>query len=412
MKISPILLCLCLAPLSVHASEGQDAGEQSTSSAPSTSDSKADVEEPDPFVDDDWNAFSPEQQAAFEKRERRHILHNSWGGAVGGFRVVDAGSGAAGAFRVLLGNTGFVTNDWLAEGRHGHSGNVLALSWTLRDDLEVYGAATHRQDTIWTSGRRAFQLPGETTLGAKYFRSPLPWLTVGGDARVEIPFNTVVNAGGILGGTGAGLRASVTADLREYDGTLIEGVDLPILARLNLGYTFNNSSALARRLEQERYDELPTNGGEARRPYGEETRHLLGPVERFGLQMDRVDRFTFAAGFEAPITLPGIQTTISPIAEWVLDIPVNRQGFSCPEEEPGGPDACLADVGAAAFRQSLLLGVRVLPQFRGLNAFAAVELGLTGVHRAVRELAPQAPYRVLFGFSYAHDRTMRRRTDG
>jgi hypothetical protein len=35
--------------------------------------------------------------------------------------------------------------------------------------------------------------------------------------------------------------------------------------------------------------------------------------------------------------------------------------------------------------------------------FAAVEIGLSGVHTHVLELAPQRPYSLLFGIGYAHD---------
>jgi len=53
------------------------------------------------------------------------------------------------------------------------------------------------------------------------------------------------------------------------------------------------------------------------------------------LQIDRVDRFRIGLGIEAPIVAienagdAGADFVISPIAEYILDIPVNRQGYSC-----------------------------------------------------------------------------------
>ncbi|MBX3271277.1 MAG: OmpA family protein [Sandaracinaceae bacterium] len=361
--------------------------------------------------------------AARAFRERRHVLHNTIQGSVGGFHIVDPGSGAAGAFRAQLGLQFFFIDGWLtlpdapptASNSHSHVGGTLSLSWNPFDFLELYASIASWANSNEQEEPNLFQVLGDTLFGIKawYRFEDAPILSIGGDLSVGF-LNTVGDIGLVGDSTSVGLRANLGLDLRELENPV------PFIARLNLQYWFDNSSALIGSVERARYDALPPSD---RRPCPadpalgncEEDRHLVTRVERYSLQIDRVDRFRVGLGIEAPITvMPDF--TISPIAEWVLDIPVNRQGYSCLDTSvggivPTGEDACLRGRNATggefdraeAFEQWLTLGVRVMPPLRGMSVFVAVDIGLTGTYTFVRELSGKEPYNVRLGFAWAFD---------
>jgi len=372
--------------------------------------------------DADEDETDVEAQQAY--RERRHVLHNTIDGSVGGLHIVDPGSGAAGAFRAQLGIQFFFADGWLtlqdapvdASESHSHVGGTLSLSWNPWDFIEFFASITSFANSNDQEDPALFQVLGDTIFGIKGFYrfEDAPILAIGGDLTVGF-LNTVGDIGLVGDSTSVGLRAHVGLDLRE-----LEDDNIPFIARLNLQYWFDNSAALVSAVERARYNALPPSD---RRPCPEdpdlgnceEDRHLITRVERYSLQIDRVDHFRIGLGLEAPI--PVMQDfTISPIAEWALDIPVNRQGYSCLDTSvggvvPDGDDACLRGRNAGgdefdradAFEQTLTLGVRVMPPLRGLSIFAAVDIGLTGTNRFVRELSGQEPYMVRLGFGYAYD---------
>lgn len=355
-----------------------------------------------------------DREAAEAYRERRHVLHNSWGGSVGGIHVVDAGSGAAAAFRAQLGIDFFFADGWLTlpgagtDQNHSHIGGSLSLSWNPFDFIEIFASLRSWANSNAQEDPNLFQVLGDTIFGIKgyYHFESIPWLTLGGDLSLGF-LNTVGDIGLVGDSTSFGIRANATADLRELENAI------PLITRLNLQYWFDNSAALVGQVERARYNALTDP-----RPCPEdpalgtcmEDRHLLTRVERYSLQIDRVDHFRIAVGVEAPIRVMD-DFHIAPIAEWVLDIPTNRQGYSClfipgvgtPDMPAVGQDGCLDKQGFDAFEQILTLGVRVTPPLRGLSIFAAVDIGLTGVNTFVRELSGQEPYDVRFGVGYAFD---------
>ncbi|HJL19148.1 MAG TPA: OmpA family protein [Sandaracinaceae bacterium LLY-WYZ-13_1] len=354
-----------------------------------------------------------EEQQAY--RERRHIMHNTWNGSVGGIHVVDAASGAPGAFRAQLGLDFFFVDGWLtlpdapagASNSHSHIGGSLSLSWTPFEFLEIYASLASWANSNEQENPNLFQVLGDTLFGVKawYQVEGAEFLYLGGDIGLGF-LNTVGDIGLVGESTSFGIRGNVTADLRELEDAV------PFIARLNLQYWFDNSQALVDDVEAARYAALPDPRP---CPMGDvegdcmEDRHLVTRVERYSLQIDRVDRFRIALGLEAPLRVME-DFYINPLAEWVLDIPVNRQGYSClyipgvgTDEPAAGQDGCLDRQGASAFEQTLTLGVRVMPPLRGLEIFAAVDIGLTGVNTFVRELSGQEPYDVRLGFGYAFD---------
>lgn len=358
-----------------------------------------------------------DEEAQHAWRERRHVVHNSWQGSVGGIHVIDAGSGAPGAFRAQLGIDFFFVDGWLTLNEamaaglpsdHSHIGGSLSVSWNPWEFLEFYASIASWANSNAQENPELFQVLGDTLLGVKGNYRVLPWLAIGGDLSVGL-LNTVGDIGLVGDSTSFGIRANATADLRELGESAI-----PLIARLNLQYWFDNSQALIESVEQARYGALldprdcPTiSGGMGN---CQEDRHLVTRIERYALQIDRTDRFTIGVGFEAPIRVMK-DFHISPIAEWMLNIPVNRQGFSClfiegagtPGVPAAGEDGCLDRQGFSAFEQTLTLGVRVLPPLRGLSILAAVDIGLTGVNTFVRELSGQEPYNVMLAVGYAFD---------
>jgi len=339
-------------------------------------------------------------------RSRRFPLHNSWFGSVGGIHVVDAGSGPSESFRVQLLTDFFSANSFLTPGAdHSHIGGSLSVSWSPWDFLELYGAiASYANSTSDPAAQpQLFQVLGDSRLGVKGYYHILPFLTVGGDLSLSL-LNTVGDIGLVLGSTSVGIRGNLTADLRNLDSAI------PLIARLNLQYYVDNSSNLTNDVEQARYAGLPTTGADAARPFGDETRQLLTRFERYSLGINRTDFFHIGIGLEAPLEVM-TDFTISPILEWTLSTPVNRQGYNClylPDPTDGsrpvaGDDGCLARQGFNSFPSTLTLGARVLPPVRGLSITLAADIGTSGMSTFVRELAGNAPYDVILGLGYAFD---------
>lgn len=338
-------------------------------------------------------------------RHRRFALHNTWGGSVGGIHVVDAGSGPSQSFRVGLLTNFFFQNGFLGPADdHSHIGGSLSLSWTPFDFIEIYASIASYANSNLLESPQLFQVLGDTLIGIKGYYEVVPWLTIGGDVSVQL-LNTVGDIGLVMSSTSVGIRLNAAMDLRA-----LEGVEIPLIARLNLQYYVDNSAVLTDSVEHARYDALPTSGADARRPYGDEDRHLLSRVERFALGINRTDFFNIGIGVEIPIeAMPDFY--IDPILEWVVAVPVNRQGYNCLfiPATPGGTvpaagvDGCLEHQGFGAMPSTLTIGVRVQPPFRGLGITLAADIGTSGMNSFVRELSPNAPYDIILGLSYAYD---------
>jgi OmpA-OmpF porin, OOP family len=266
------------------------------------------------------------------------------------------------------------------------------------DFIEIYGAISSYANSNPRENPDLFQVLGDSTLGLKAYYEVLPFLTIGGNVHVDL-LNTVGDIGLVAESTSFGIGVNASLDLRGLDAPV------PLIARLNFEYYLDNSSALTNVTERQRYEALP----DPVVPYENESRNLLSRIERFSLGINRTDFFNIGIGLEAPFTIM-TDFTISPIAEWVVGVPVNRSGYSCliipTDPSPGsvgGADGCLDRIGFDAFPSTVTLGVRVMPPFRGLSITAAVDIGTTGMNRFVRELAGNAPYDVILGFGYAFD---------
>ena len=342
-------------------------------------------------------------------RARLFLAQNTYLGPVGGLRVVDAGSGAPGSFRVQLLTDFFFASDFIQpEDDADHIGGSLSISWTVHEMIELFASVQSYANYNDTGDPELFQVLGDTHLGIKAFYRVLPFLTVGGDLDLAL-LNTVGDIGLVFKSTSFGIRGNLTADLRGLPNPV------PFVARLSLQYFFDNSNKLVEDVEQARFNNLDDPAmasGDCETDEECERRHLLTPVERFALGINRTDFFNIGLGLEAPIRVAE-DFYIQPMVEWIWSIPVNRQGYTCLRtEDPtdpslpiSGDEGCVDVFGVRSFPMDLVLGVRVLPPVKGLSFLAAADIGLTGKSQDdfVRELAPNAPYNIYLGLAYAYD---------
>jgi outer membrane protein OmpA-like peptidoglycan-associated protein len=237
---------------------------------------------------------------------------------------------------------------------------------------------------------------GDAHLFAKGYFSPLPFLTVGGDLEVALT-NAIGAVGYQADATSVGLRANASSDLRKLK------TPIPLIVRFNLRYYFDQTAHLIRNVETARYLTL-TNAA----PRDSEFRHLLTPSERFAYRVNRVDALSLNFGFEVPLTIVK-DVLLSPIAEWNVAMPVNRQGYDCLLTfAANDPDGCLANEGFSARSSTFTLGLRAQPKVPGLGVLLALDVATSGSKTTVRELAPNAPYAFYIGLSYAYDAFMKR----
>lgn len=316
---------------------------------------------------------------------------NAFSGPTGGIRVVDAGSGPKGTFRLALNSEFFIISNYLVDGDEVHrfAGN-LSLTVTPTRYLEVFASA--EVTSAWSNSNdpRLIQRVADVLVGLKGFYPIKPWATLGGDMSLFFP-GGVGDASATFRGTSIRLDGNVSLDLREHARR-----DAPIILRFNAGYFFDNTANLVRGIEDQRFAAL---GGVVPRPL--ESRHLVTSFERLAYGVNRVDTVHLATGLEVPLRARNVG--LHPIVEWQWDIPVNRQGYVCPSATPSSSDGCLADEGLKAFPMLLTAGLRILSPPRGLAFTVGVDIGLTGARTFVRELEPTVPYNVVLGIGYAFD---------
>lgn len=326
--------------------------------------------------------------------------YNTYMGPTGGLHVVDAGGGATSSFRAQLALDFFFSNGFInPDDDAKHIGGSLSLSWTVAEFAEIWASIQSYANSNETGDPSLFQVLGDTQVGFKGFYRVLPFFTIGGDLSLSL-LNTVGDIGVVFKSTSVGLRANASLDLRGLDNAI------PFIARFNLQYYFDNSSNLVSDVENQRFANLTDPAMERR----DEFRHLVTDVERYGLQINRTDFLNLGLGFEAPLRVME-DFYIHPLVEWTWNIPVNRQGYDCLfiPAEPGsdtpaeGQDGCLDRQGVSSFPMNLTLGLRVAPPVKGLSFLLAADIGLTGKKDFVRELAPNAPYNLYLGMSYAYD---------
>lgn len=349
--------------------------------------------------------------AASDDDERARSLHEvptPWG-PTGLLHTPSAMTGAAGTFRLGFYLDWFSTSSFLCTSdypctnskgqlingdgtgdKHDHIGSSIVVSATFIEGLEGYVGARVYANSNDSASPQLLQVLGDTTLGLKYVRAIGSGLVnIGGGA--EVLFLNGTGGIGLSGdGTSFRLRALSTFALDKTESKT------PLRFHLGLAYLFDNSGNVVTDVEDAR---TARNGGK---------RTLITRQERYGLGINKVDRFEVALGAEGLLA----EDRVRPFLEYSLGLPMNRQGFECPKPTQvgtsgGSSDGCLGlDNSFSVVPSKLTLGVRGYPfkgGFSGINMMAAFDLGVTGVNKPIAEVAPQAPWTLWLGFGLAVD---------
>jgi outer membrane protein OmpA-like peptidoglycan-associated protein len=175
----------------------------------------------------------------------------------------------------------------------------------------------------------------------------------------------------------AAVRLLGTAD---YSNRVEPGRRLPLRVHFNLSYIFDNSGGLVEAEENKRGERL--------------TR-----VERFGLNVSRVDQLVPAFGIE------GVFKYVNPFVEWSIDIPANRQNYACSTADLNASDVCLDSNGAfEAVPARLTVGARGYALLDGLSIFGALDVATGGVNSPFwEEMMPEPPWNLHLGVAFAVD---------
>lgn len=334
-----------------------------------------------------------DEGAASEEAARQQSLglSSSLSGATGLLRVMAAGSGAPGTFRLGLAwgvyaGRGFLCPqcpDAIGEGAAERDEVVrvaanLLLAVTPVEFLEAYAAMRSHSTATTRPAEEVEQVMGDVALGLKAF------VPVGGGRRFAVGGALDVGLAAGSGEVGLGALDVAVRGLASADFSQGSGAALPLRAHVNVGYLFDNSGALVEERERER-----------------------GPidrVERFSLDVNRVDSVQLGLGVEAPLEV------VQPFLEWTIDVPANRQSYVCLRREARSGDACLEDRPRFSSAPSRLsAGARVTPWravggwLEGLALTGAVDVATGGASDFLVEVAPEVPWMAWLGVGLAVD---------
>jgi outer membrane protein OmpA-like peptidoglycan-associated protein len=330
-------------------------------------------------------AAVPDEVARWKERDSQILETDALTGGVGLLHMQHAQSGAPGQFRVGF-NTEFFSAGFLCTSSYpcpnvnsgprvtsdtmNHVGATVSLGMSLTSWLEGYASTGAYANSDNASRPSLLQVLGDTNLGIKAFYGFSKVFYLGAATELDL-----VNGTGAVGldgsGTGAKFRLLATSDLRGMEKRT------PLRFSINATYTLDNTGDVLTATET-------AIGGPVTR------------IERYGLEVNRVDHFDINLGAETFL----VDERIRPFAEYGVLVPINRQGYACHPDNPSS-DQCLANDKVAPSR--LTLGVRFLPWKRGFSLLAAADIGVTGVGNFVEELAPQAPYTIYIGGGWAID---------
>ena len=324
----------------------------------------------------------------FDSQWRKESLQiqNSLSGSTGLLRVVEAGSGREGTFRVNFLSSWFTgsgvicdgTNDCPNEDEVTHIGAHLTISATPVPFLEGY-LGLHSHATSNDQGSpKLLQVLGDTSLGVKLFmpREPDSLFTAGGDLSLWL-LNGTGAVGVEGGGTSFNIKGVTTLD---FNNATNPDDRIPLRLHGNLGYLFDNSGNLV--------EDTETNRGD----------FPITRIERFGLDINKVDSFQIGLGVE------GVFEIIRPFLEYTVDVPVNRQNYVCNRNRTFGDDKCLGDESSfSATPSRLSIGARLYPWLEGLAFTGAFDVGTGATSNFIEEVAPELPWQLYFGFAYAVD---------
>ncbi|HEX7450642.1 MAG TPA: carboxypeptidase regulatory-like domain-containing protein, partial [Polyangiaceae bacterium] len=314
--------------------------------------------------------------------------------------VDEAGAGAPGTFRFAVTSSYFTGSGFLCNGSTGcptfgtekqnsaddvtRAGVHLGLSVTPLPFLEVYGGF-HNFATSDSRGRpQLLQVLGDTNLGVKGFlpHSPDGIFSFGGEAELLL-LNGTGGVGLDSNSTSFQLTGLATLDLNNHTQVADR---IPLRFHANVGYEVDNAGKIVESVETTK----PPQGRGA----------PISRIERFGLDIDRVDFFKM--GFAAEY----VHEYVRPFVEWSIDIPVNRQNYTCVVNQANAAgDLCLGlNQGLSTTPSRFTVGARAFPwPDHGLSVLAAFDVGTGATSHFVQEVAPELPWNFYFALGYAID---------
>ncbi len=315
---------------------------------------------------------------------------NSLQGSTGLMHLVAADSGAPGTFRIsylwsYFSGTGFLCPSVLACGGKpanvsgtqdsaSRTGSDLSLSATLLPFLEA-SAGIHSQAFSDNFGSPSvIQVLGDSFVGLKGFMPRVAdrIFSVGGFGQIRF-----LNAAGSIGVHTADLTLGALGTL-DLSNRSDPARRVPARFHANFGYLFDNSGSIAENIEA--------------------TGKHLTRIEREGFGISRVDSLFMGIGGEY------VGKVLQPFAEWTLDIASNRQGYKCVTRNLSPGDICLDRAsGLSGTPSRLTLGTRLTPQFHGLSATLAFDIGTSGTSTFTDERATELPWNFIIGLGYAID---------
>jgi len=366
-----------------------------------------------------WDFAPSESEGEAEARRDRMLQRfTSLDGSLGMLHMSTAEAGSDMTFR-----TGFITDFYTggaflrpvgpafptttAVDNSRHSGGVLGLSVSPIRYIDIHASLRVFANYADTVSPRLLQTLGDTWLGIKGIYPIVRGFNLGLDASVLL-LNRTGDIGLNMASTGANFRLLALLDIEQF------APSVPLRFHLNVGYRIDNSAVYARDVERERqmyvpgYDPMICD-----RPYSDNRmdprnvnpacRREITREERYGLEVNRLDRFNLSIGVDARIPY------LRPFVEWTVSIPVNRQGYVCWQGTSGvagDDDQCLASPsinGIAATPHILSLGTRVVPPIRGLSGLLAFDIATGGSTVFTREVSPVPPWMLYLGLAFAHD---------
>ncbi len=319
------------------------------------------------------------------ERDRKLNEASTLTGGVGLVHTQHAQGGAAGQFRVGF-TTEFMSAGFLCSREFpcasptgagtvtsdstDHIGGRLTLDMQVLKWLDTYLATSALANSNAANRPALLQVLGDSVLGAKAHANVNKWFSAGGAFELWL-----VNGTGSVGlagaGTSAKFRGLATADLRGLEKRV------PLRISTNLTYVLDNTGEVVKDVETSRGAPI--------------TR-----IERFGLNINRVDHFDIHLGAE----LFAAQEKVRPFVEYHVAIPINRQDYLCRANNPSR-DRCLANEALAP--SSLTLGARFFPWKGGFNVLTALDVGVTGVGTFIEEVRPTPPWMLYLGAGWAFD---------
>ena len=129
---------------------------------------------------------------------RAEEVQNSFSGPTGGIRIIDAGSGPKGTFRLALNTEFFIIRDYFVPSDEAHhfAGN-LSLSITPTEYLEVFASAEVTSAWDDSNDPMLIQRVADLFLGVKGFHDVKQWVILGGDFNDDGFYNCLDGGGKI-----------------------------------------------------------------------------------------------------------------------------------------------------------------------------------------------------------------------